>query len=421
MTSSQTETLPFRQLWFATLVVAFVLSCAYFWSRWAEVTTTLEISGVIGAEEVEYPLQSAASGPVSEVFVGNFETVEAGTVLAYIDQKADRAALHTTRKNINRLTQEAGLLEKITKGGLGEVQRPSTVYQAVLAAHQAHENELDLLQADAERVWAQRHMTDAEITTMQQWIALERTRFDALTALGENGIASSFQADAQHEEVLEAQLQLDQLEAKLQSASLEHDRLLQNIVAVSAEREAEITARLLDIETRLSELLVREAELSTLVARKSIRAPVDGVVTGWTLVAGQVLGPGQELGHLTRDISDVSLDLRVPPEMVDQIFKGQKGEVRFTSVSQRNLPKIHVQVTSRAAVSREDPVTGVAYFQANSRILDSGLEDLHTALQGRFNLALDIPVQVVLEGRSITFWDYVMEPVAAIWRRAFQD
>ncbi len=145
-------------------------------------------------------------------------------------------------------------------------------------------------------------------------------------------------------------------ETRMQSLSLARDKL------------TEIESDLKDTQAKLSETLPKLVAVRDQLNQSQVRAPASGQVVGLTVfTVGGVVAPGQTLMDIVPDGKSLIIQAQLKPTDADDVFKGQKAQVRFVSVHNRSLPLFEGTVRTVSADSFKDEKTGRSYFRAGDR------------------------------------------------------
>lgn len=105
----------------------------------------------------------------------------------------------------------------------------------------------------------------------------------------------------------------------------------------------------------------------------------------------------------------------------DDLMRGQKAEVRFTSLHERDLPILSGQVTRLSADSFQDERTGESYYTAEITVPPSELSIIQTVRGRDFALRAGMPVQVLIPLKKRTALQYAFEPLTQSLWRSFRE
>ena len=184
---------------------------------------------------------------------------------------------------------------------------------------------------------------------------------------------------------------------------------------VNTKLGEDVADQLRMIDVQLNELRPRMVELRAQIARNEVRSPASGQVVGLTIFTqGGVIQPGQTLMEIVpRDASQVIV-AQILPTDVDNLRIGQRTEVRFPGLRERNPPTVYGEVRRISADSFTVESTGATYFRVEIVVPATELTKL-----GRSAAVLrpGAPVEVIILLRKRTALAYLTEPlVNNLWR-----
>ena len=104
------------------------------------------------------------------------------------------------------------------------------------------------------------------------------------------------------------------------------------------------------------------------------------------------------------------------PNDIDQVFLGQKANLRFTTFDQRTTPEMKGEIAYISASTSVDETTGQTYYVANVSVSASELAKL-----GDRKLMPGMPVEVFVSTESRTALSYLAKPMMDQFVRAFRE
>lgn len=183
----------------------------------------------------------------------------------------------------------------------------------------------------------------------------------------------------------------------------------------------EIAAELRDTQTRLSDILPKLVGAREQMQNLTLRAPTSGQVVGLTIFTiGGVVAPGQTLMEIVPDTRKLVIQAQVNPTDADDVYQGQKAQVRFLSVHDRTLPMLEGTVRTISADRLKDEKSGLTYFEAEIEVSPAELDKVREVL-GQGQLRPGLPVEVVLAARKRTALNYLLEPLTVHFWRALRE
>lgn len=250
----------------------------------------------------------------------------------------------------------------------------------------------------------QQGLIDEELSAVQQLadkgyapksrvLALQRS---AASLLGEDG-AYRAQIARSNEAVGET---------RLQALSLDRDRM------------EEVAGQLRDIQVRLDDLRPKLFSAREQLARSTVRAPAGGRVVAMSVfTVGGVVSPGQILMEIVPQDRKLVIQARISPADADDLRPGQKTQIRFTSLHERNLPLLNGVLTKLSADSFTDEKTGTQYFRAEVAAPPEELAKIRQVRGDSTGLQAGLPVEVLIPLRKRSALSYLLEPLTqSFWR-----
>jgi HlyD family secretion protein len=193
-------------------------------------------------------------------------------------------------------------------------------------------------------------------------------------------------------------------------------------LSVSSDRLQQIESDLKDTQSKLSEVLPKLVATRQQLEQATVRAPVTGQVVGLTVfTVGGVVAPGEKLMDIVPDGHQLVIQAQISPNDADDVFIGQKAQVRFTAVHDRSLPLFTGVVRTVSADSLTDEKTGRSFFRAEIEVPEAELKQVQAVL-GNGDLRPGLPVESVLTVRKRTALQYLLEPLTgALWKSGHED
>ena len=195
-------------------------------------------------------------------------------------------------------------------------------------------------------------------------------------------------------------------ETRLQTLSLERQMM------------EEVSGQLRDVQVRLDDLQPKVLAAREQLARATIRAPSGGKVVGLNVfTVGGVVAPGQTLMEIVPQDRRLVIQAKVSPNDADDLKPGQRTQIRFTSLHERDLPLLNGTLTELSADSFTDEKTGVQYFRAEVAAPPEELDKVRKVRGAQSGLQPGLPVEVLIPLRKRSALAYLVEPMfQTFWR-----
>jgi HlyD family type I secretion membrane fusion protein len=189
-------------------------------------------------------------------------------------------------------------------------------------------------------------------------------------------------------------------------------------LSLDRERMEEVSGQLRDVQVRLDDLQPKLMAAREQLARATVRAPAGGKVVGLTVfTVGGVVAPGQTLMEIVPQDRRLVIQAKVSPNDADDLRPGQKTQIRFTSLHERDLPLLNGKLTELSADSFTDEKTGAQYFRAEVSAPPEELDKIRKVRGAQSGLQAGLPVEVLIPLRKRSALAYLVEPLTqTFWR-----
>ena len=191
---------------------------------------------------------------------------------------------------------------------------------------------------------------------------------------------------------------------------------LRNSAIKTASEELHTTeADLIDLRER-----TRSAE--GLLTRTKIVAPVNGTVVKLRYnTPDGVVEPGKPILEIVPNNVDLLIEVRVRPQDIDQIKRGQEAMIRLTALNRRITPTASGEVVYLSADALPDEkrsvLGGSDFYVARVR-----LNTNETWIHDRdFEPTPGMPAEVYIKTIERTFFEYLTKPIKDSFSRAFRE
>ncbi len=402
------------------------------WSLWAELAVAVVAPGSVSVESFKKTIQHYEGGIVSELPVSDGDHVEAGDPLIVLDKTQAQSQLSIAKSQylINRAAEVRLLAEQAGKGTLGfpaelveadtpRVQEVVGVQRALFAARrQAQQGTLEGLDEQIEQMRGQIDGLEQQIGINQQRISSLKEEAADFRSLFKEGLGDNQRLRELERQILEYQGQNAQHRSEI--ARLK-SRISENKVQKQVKRQEyqkEIGEQLRQAQSQIADAEERVTALSDQVKRTTITSPVSGTVVGMKVhTIGAVVRSGDPIMNVVPSNDGFVVEARVPDRDIDNIYKGQEAEIRFSAFNQRLTNVIQGEVANVSADTFEDEATGAKYYKARVRVTKEGRKDMTDNMQ----LLAGMPAEVLIKTGERTFASYIAKPIIDMLSRAMRE
>src|SRR5215469_13358502 len=121
-------------------------------------------------------------------------------------------------------------------------------------------------------------------------------------------------------------------------------------------------------------------------------------------------------GVIVPEADNLSVEVKVNPQDIDQLQLNQKAILRFSAFNIRTTPEIEGTVTRISADTSTDQRTGQSYYTIRIAMPAEQIERL-----GDVKLLPGMPVEAFIQTRDRTMLSYLMKPLHDQVLRAFRE
>lgn len=414
--------------------VAALFGGVFLWSVIAPISGAVIAPGLVSVESNRKAVQHLDGGLVEAIYVREGDEVEAGDLLARLDDTAAAANLALIDGQLTELYARRARLEaerdglEIMADPRGEAGVLSTQQSAEKrdgqqqlfdARRQTKQTQLRLLE---ERVVQQQERItglEAQIRSSIRQRSLIEDELAGVRELNEQGFAPLTRVRALERESSRLVGERGALRAAVAEATsiiaeaqLEIERLRET------DREDAIT-ELRDVELSIAEREEKRVATAEILERTEIKAPQAGRVIGLTVhTVGGVIAPGAVLMEIVPKNDRLQISAHVSPRDVDKLQMGQETLVRFSSLGGRATPEAEGVVRTISADSLVDKVTGASYYLVLVDIPQG--EEINKLLRGAA-LVPGMPVETFIQTGSRPAISYFLKPLTDALARSMRE
>ncbi|MBW4517665.1 MAG: HlyD family efflux transporter periplasmic adaptor subunit [Timaviella obliquedivisa GSE-PSE-MK23-08B] len=346
------------------LAAAGVLFCSVFaaWAWFGQIQEVSTAAGKLIPKGEVYKVQPTAQAEVSRVLIRAGERVEAGQILAELDQRLELNEIAGLQESI-----QADQLELIqTKGLIAQAQLEMQTRQAISAAQmQSQVAAIAEVQTDANTY--RQLLTDlqAEMTAYQ-------SRLDRLQPLVDEGAIAQDHLFEVEQTLRQRQQTVTQNQGNLQKVSASGAQLQAKL----AQAEAEGQQSQLEAQQKLQQLTIQVSQLQSKIAAtenslkaaktklkyKFIHAPVNGIVTDLNVHnIGEVTKPGETFAEIMPNGASLVLSAFLPNQEAGFVKKGMTVRMKFNAFPYQRYGTVSGKVLFIAPDATIDEQLGSGY------------------------------------------------------------
>jgi len=153
--------------------------------------------------------------------------------------------------------------------------------------------------------------------------------------------------------------------------------------------------------------------------RTDIRAPQSGVVHQLNVhTVGGVITPSEPAMLIVPEMDDLTVEVKLQPQNIDQLLVGQPAVLRFSSFNQRTTPEINGTVIRISGDIIPDQKTGATYYLVH---IATPMEEVERLGLGGLKLLPGMPVEAFIQTGARTVLSYLIKPLHDQILKAFRE
>ncbi|MFC5485153.1 HlyD family type I secretion periplasmic adaptor subunit [Microvirga aerilata] len=402
------------------------------WAATTELSGAVIAHGSVVVESHVKKVQHPTGGVVGQIRVRDGDRVNAGDLVVRLDETITRANLAVVTKGLDELSVRQGRLEA-ERDGLTIIKvRPE------LQARSSDTEIMSLIIGEQSLFRLRREARDGLRAQLKQQIGQLREQIAGLEE----------QASAKAEEIKLIQNELEgvrelwrknlvpitrvtQLEREATRLRGERGQLIASvaqakgrisetdlqIIQIDQELRSEVAKELRETQAKNAELVEKRVAAEDQLKRIDIRAPQAGVVHQLAVhTVGGVIAAGDPLMLIVPEADDLSIEVKVQPQDIDQMRIGQEAILRLSAFSQRTTPEIQGKVSRIAADLTQDEKTGIGFYTARIEVSELELAQLKD-----LKLVPGMPVEAFVQTGERTAFSYLAKPLSDQLTRAWRE
>ena len=414
------------------LVAALLVAGVAGWASTTQLSGAVIASGVVVVDSDVKKVQHPTGGVVSEINVRDDEYVSAGDVVVRLDATQTKANAAVYSKSLDELRARKARLEAEKDGAEWVIFPNELLAREKSDAEVAHvlqgERKLFSLRVEArtgqkaqlrERTAQLREEInglDEQIDAKTQEIALIQDELKGVLDLWKKQLIAFTRVTSLKRDAARLDGERGQLIATKASTSGKISEVNLQIIQVDDDARSKVAEELSDIRAKIAELSEREIAAEDQLKRIDIRAPQSGRVHQLAVhTIGHVITPGETIMLIVPDRDVLSVEAKVSPSDVDQLYPDQASILRFSAFNIRTTPELNGRVSWVSPDITREERTGESYYTLRIAVSNTEL----AKLKG-LKVIPGMPVEAFIQTESRTMLSYVLKPLMDQVTRTFR-
>ena len=421
-----------RHLIAAIVVVLVLVIGVGGWAATAVISGAVVASGSIVVDSNVKKVQHLTGGIVGELRVRDGDRVRAGDIVVRLDETVTRANLAIVTKGLDELTARKARLESERDGsdtiifpaqllaGAGDPDRAAAMdseRKLFNLRRTARNGQKAQLRERIAQLGEEITGLIAQQNSKAKEIALLERELAGVRELWKQNLVQLTRLTALEREAARLDGERGQLIAAAAQAKGKIAETTLQILQVDQDIASDVAKELREVDGKIGEFIERKVTAEDQLKRTDIRAPQDGTVFQLAVhTVGGVITAGDPIMLIVPDADNLSVEVKVNPQDIDQLQLNQKAILRFTAFNVRTTPEIEGTVTRISADTSTDQRTGQSYYTVRIAMAADQVERL-----GDVKLLPGMPVEAFVQTGDRTMFSYLMKPLHDQFVRAFRE
>ncbi|WP_376771068.1 HlyD family type I secretion periplasmic adaptor subunit [Microvirga soli] len=402
------------------------------WAALTELSGAVVAGGAVVVDSHVKKVQHPTGGVVGEILARDGSRVRAGDLVVRLDETVAKANLAMVSKSLDELMARQARLEAERDG------RDAVAFAPALQLRRTEPDLASLLDGELRLFDNRRIAREGQKAQLKERTAQLQEQIDGL----------KLQASAKSDEIQLIQDELGGVEqlwrknlvpiTRVTALKREETRLkgergqlisemaqargrisetALQILQIDQDLRSEVSKEMREVQARIAELVERQVAALDQLKRIDIRAPQDGVVhQSMVHTVGGVINAGEPLMLIVPESDDLSIEVKVATQDIDQLRPGQDTMLRLSAFNQRTTPELKGRVSLIAADRVTDQHSGLEYYPVRIAFAEGEREKI-----SEVRLVPGMPVESFIQTHQRTVLSYLTKPLADHLSRAFRE
>jgi HlyD family secretion protein len=402
------------------------------WAIVTELSGAVVAPGTVVVDSHVKKVQHPTGGVVGEILARDGDQVRVGDVVIRLDETVAKANLAMVAKSLDELAIRQARLEA-ERDGLPEILFPSAI-----TSRRAEPDHASLLSGEKRLFETRREARAGQKSQLKERIAQLQEQIDGtnlqaaakadeikliqdeligVQELWRKNLVPITRLTALKREETRLRGERGQLISTVAQAKGRISETALQILQIDQDLRSEVSKELREVQAKTAELVERKVAAEDQLKRIDIRAPQDGVVHQSIVhTVGGVINAGEPLMLVMPVADDLSIEVHVSPQDIDQLQPGQDTMLRLSAFNQRTTPELKGRVSLIAADLVTDQRTGVQHYPVRIAFAEGERERL-----GAAKLLPGMPVESFIQTGYRTVFSYLTKPLSDHLAKAFRE
>jgi HlyD family secretion protein len=402
------------------------------WAFRTELSGAVTASGSVVVDSNVKKVQHLTGGIVGKLLVREGDRVEAGDTVVRLDDTVLQAGLAIVTKGLDEMRARKARLAS-ERDGTDEIVFSSALVgltpSSELAAALESERKLFDLRRAARR--GQKSQLRQRISQLEdeargygalqaaktEEIELIQRELGGVQSLWEKKLIPINRLTVLEREAARLKGELAQSIASSAQVRGKISEIELQIIQIDQELSSEVAKELREVDGKIGEFVERKVTAEDQLKRVELRAPQSGIVHQLGIhTIGGVVSPADPVMLIVPESDLLSVEAKIAPQDIDQLYPGQATSLRFSAFNQRTTPEIQGAISRISADVSPDQRTGQNFYTARITIPAEELARL-----GNVRVLPGMPAEIFARTYDRSLLSYFIKPLTDQIVRAFRE
>ena len=256
-----------------------------------------------------------------------------------------------------------------------------------------------------------------QLSAKERQNALFKRELAGLQSLNAKGFAPTNKILAFEREIAQLEAELGTVQSNIASVQQEIGEARLQILQIRKTFVENLEGSIRDNQTLVFDLSQQMLAARDQVSRLVVRAPTSGTVVDTAVhTVGGVVPPGSRLLDIVPEDDKLVIEAQIRPTDIDGISPGLNAEIRLTTLNSYALAPLHGTVSYVSADRLTDSRSSNSYYTVRVTTNPRDITDLND-----IQLVPGMPVEVMIDKGSRTFFEYLMGPIGRVLNTAMRQ
>ncbi|WP_375460375.1 HlyD family type I secretion periplasmic adaptor subunit [uncultured Enterovirga sp.] len=403
------------------------------WAATTQIAGAVVASGSLVVESSVKKVQHPTGGVVGDLRVRDGDHVEAGAILLRLDDTQMRANLAIVTSALDELSAR-GARDEAERDARETIAFPEDLLQRagrdpVVARLIDGETRLFRIRAESRegqkaQLRERAGQLDEEIRGLigqakakEREIAFIKQELEGVRELWRKNLIQLPRLTALERDAVRIEGEYGALTAQTAQAKGKKAEIALQIIQIDSDLRSEVGKDLAEIRGKVSELSEKKVAAEDTLKRIDIRSPQSGTVHQLAVhTIGGVVTQSEPIMLIVPDADQLTAEVKIQPQDIDQLHPGQRAVIRFAAFNQRTTPEFSGTVKTISADTTADQKTGLTFYTVR---ISLSLEEIARA--GDFRLVPGMPVETFIRTVDRTVLSYLMKPMSDQVQKAWRE